>query len=178
MSRSKVLLIVCFAVTFAAGGAAGLLVGTLGKSQAAGHGHSWLMDQLDLSDAQRAQMREIWSKAGEGAGRGYWESRRALGEARDKAVGDLIAPERKEAFEAAMKDYNDKVKELSDQRKKAYDQAVERTRQILTPGQVRKYDELMKQQRERGASGRGGGRRATTTSRPATDQSRDSRGGQ
>ncbi|MEI7836308.1 MAG: Spy/CpxP family protein refolding chaperone [Planctomycetota bacterium] len=186
MSRSKILLIVCFTVTFAAGGAAGLLVGSIGKGKRGGHGHSWLMDQLDLSESQRGQMREIWSKAGEGSGKSYWDRRRALGEARDKAVGDMVSPEQKERFEAIMKDYADKLKELSDQRKKEYDQAVERTKQILTPEQGPKYDELMKRQRERGYGGRPGGRHAGETdaggqgvsSRPTTDQSRDGRGGQ
>ncbi|MCY2931843.1 MAG: Spy/CpxP family protein refolding chaperone [Planctomycetota bacterium] len=173
MSRSRVLLIACFAVTFAAGAAAGLLAGAVGKGRPGGHGHSWLMEQLDLTDAQRAQMKEIWSKAGEGSWRTMGERRRALGEARDKALGELMTPEQKGRFEAIQKDYSDKVKELSDQRKKAYDQAVERTKQILTPAQVRKYDELMKQQREHA---RAGGRGEGATSRPTTDESRDGRG--
>ena len=90
MSRSRILLIACFLVTFAAGAAAGLLAGKIRNAKPGGHGHSWLMDQLGLSESQRSQIREIWSKAGESSGRAYGDRRRALGEARDKALGELV----------------------------------------------------------------------------------------
>ena len=185
MSRNRILLIVCFVVTFAAGVAAGLLAGTIGKGARGGHGYSWLMDQLNLSQEQRSQIREIWSKAGASGPKNYGDRRRALGEARDKALGELVGLERKDRFEAILKDHADKLKELSDQRKTVYDQAVERIKQILTPEQARHYDELVKSQREHGYGGRSGGRRPAETqpgasgpaSRPTTDENRGERGG-
>lgn len=181
MSRNRILLITCFVVIFAAGVAAGMFVAALGRGKQAGHGRSWLMDQLNLSDDQRTQVRDIWSKARESGGRGYLDRRRALGEARDKALGELVAPDQRPQFQALMKDHADKLKELSDQRKKAYDQALEQMRRVLTPEQSLKYDELMKEQPGHGY----GGRRTTepgpgtgaTDSRTTVDETRDGRGG-
>jgi hypothetical protein len=66
------------------------------------------------------------------------------------------------------------VEELSQQRQKAFDEVVKRTRAILTPGQALKYDEIVKKQRERAASGPAWGfgrrHRGTPASRPATQE--------
>jgi Spy/CpxP family protein refolding chaperone len=150
MTKTKILLVVVFLVTFAAGAVAGRL------SVQSGHrppGSSFLAAELNLTSEQREQMHNIWTEVmGEG-GRRQWEQRRLLGQERDQAIAALMTPEQKPLYDKILQDYTRKVDELSQERKKAFDQAVERTKQILTPEQAAKYEELLKKMPERGGFG-------------------------
>jgi len=192
MARTRVLLIACFAVALAAGVAIGLVVGRSGRDR---HGHSWLMAELNLTPQQREQMQQIWSETMESSGRKHWEQRRAIAAQRDSAIVGLLTAEQKAKYERIGQDYDRKMAELSQQRKAAFDQAIERTKKILTPTQAAKYDELLRKQRERRGGGpgrRGMGppgppgpwpegphtRQSGPDSRPTTDEHRPARGGQ
>ena len=150
MTKTKILLVLVFLVTFAAGAVAGRL------SAQSGHrppGRSFLAAELNLTSEQREQMHNIWSEVmGEG-GRRQWEQRRLLGQERDQAIAALMTPEQKPQYDKILQDYARKVEELSQERKKAFDQAVERTKQILTPEQAAKYEELLKKAPDRGGFG-------------------------
>jgi Spy/CpxP family protein refolding chaperone len=150
MTKTKTLLVAVFLVTFAAGAAAGRLLWQSGHHRG---GPSFLATELNLTAEQRDQMHNIWTEVmGEG-GRRQWEQRKALGQERDQAIAALMTPEQKPLYEKILQDYARKVDELSQERKKAFDQAVERTMLILTPEQAAKYEELLKNmpERERGA---------------------------
>jgi len=131
MTKIKAILIVSFLVTFAAGGAAGLLVASLHHGP---HGPSWLAAELDLTGAQREQMDKIWSEVMGAMGRQRFEQSRALRQERDQAIAALMT-----------------------------DEAIKRTKEILTPEQAAKYDALMAKQRERGFGPPHGGRRGRPT---------------
>jgi Spy/CpxP family protein refolding chaperone len=154
MTKTRLLLLVCFVAAFAAGTTAGLVIR---KSDEHPRGHSWLMAELKLTDQQRDQMGKIWSEVMEASGRQHWEQRRAFAEERDKAIAAMLTPEQQSKHEQILDDYNRKVSELSQERKRAFEEAVQRTKQILTPDQARQYDELMKKQRDRGFGGPGPG---------------------
>lgn len=172
MSRNRVLVVVCFLAAFAAGLAVGMV---LARPAERPRHHSWLMSELKLTAQQRDQMGKIWSEVMEGSGRQHGDQRRAIAEERDKAIAGLLTGEQQPKYEQILQDHTRKLGELAQQRKAAFDQAVERTKQILTAEQAKLYDELLKKQRERGFGGpRGMGPRqgrGGPASRPATSTS-------
>jgi len=155
MTRTKVLLIVAAVVTFAAGAAVGL---SFSRARHGPHGPSWLAAELGLTDLQQEQMREIWSEVMSKTFRNRWEQRRAIAEQRDQAILDLLTEEQRTRYDAILQEYTHKREEMEQQREQAFKEAVERTKQILTPEQAAKYEELLKKRPERGPGDRHGGR--------------------
>ncbi len=171
MTKAKVLLIVAFVVTFAAGGAIGLL---MSEPEHRRRGPSWLTAELGLTDQQRDRMREIWSEAMRAGGSDRWERRKALARSRDEAVAALLTEAQREQYDSILRDYEAKVDELGQERKRAFEKAAERTKQILTPEQARKYEELLQERAKRGPGDRRGppwGRRSPR--REETEQPKD-----
>jgi hypothetical protein len=78
-----------------------------------------------------------------------------LAQERDGAIQSLLSNEQRSRYDAIQQEYSRKTEELSQERKRAFEQAVEQTKHILTPQQAAKYDELMKGQREGGTEGAG-----------------------
>ena len=74
-----------------------------------------------------------------------------------------MTDEQRPRYEAVLKDYTRKDGELSEQRKQAFEEAIKRTKEILTPEQAAKYDELLTKQREKGFGPPHGGRRGRPT---------------
>jgi cell division protein ZapA (FtsZ GTPase activity inhibitor) len=111
-----------------------------------------LREQLNLTAEQQEQMHKIWSGV-DASARQHFEQRRAFAEDRDKAIAELLTPEQKPKYDQIRQDYDRKLAELSQERKLADDQAVEKTKQILVGDEVAKYEELIKRQRERGPGG-------------------------
>lgn len=153
MTKTKMLLILSFAVTFAAGAAVGILVSRPGHPP---RKPSWLTAELDLTDPQRDQMREIWSEVMRTGGRNQRDQRKAFSQQRDQAIAALLTDTQRPEYESLLQDYARQVEELAQERKRAFDEAVERTKQMLTPDQATKYDELMKSRRDRGPGDRPG----------------------
>jgi Spy/CpxP family protein refolding chaperone len=147
MGKTKIILLVCYVVAFAAGTACGVFVS---KKDQRPPVRSWLARELDLSPAQQEQIQRIWSQhAGEREGaRG--ERRRALAAERDQAVAGLLSAEQKPKYEQILQEYERKVADLAQERRKAFDEAVQQTKTLLSPEQARKYDDLLNRQRERG----------------------------
>lgn len=156
MTKIKAILIGSFLVTFAAGAATGLLVAHLDHQP---RGPSWLANELSLTSQQREQMDGIWSAVMGSMMRQRSEQSKALRQERDLAITALLTEEQRSRHEAILKDYARKETEMSEQRKLAFEEAIKRTKEILTPEQAAKYDELMQKQRERGFGPPHGGRR-------------------
>jgi Spy/CpxP family protein refolding chaperone len=154
MTKAKVLLVLALAIVFAAGVAVGLVWAHRGPPR---HGPSWLTTELGLTDAQRDAMHEIWSEVARGGGPGQWEQRRTLAQERDAAIAALVTDAQRAQYDAILKDYSDKIEAHAKERELAFQQAIERTKAILTPEQAAKYDQLMKERRERGPGDRPGG---------------------
>jgi len=185
MTRTKVILLVSFGLIFAAGVSVGML---LGPSAKAGSSRQPLGEVLKLSPEQSEQMKKIWSEMMESGSRQQGERRSQYAQQRDESVQALLTAEQRARYDAIQQDYAKRMEELSQERKKKFEQAVAMTKKILTPEQVVKYDEWMKQ-RERGGSGGGpfwGGRHrhtapatkaATQATKPTTEPAA-ARGGQ
>jgi len=114
--------------------------------------HLSLSDELGLTAQQREQMKEIWSKVVErdGTGGSAGDRRAALRKDRDEAIAKLIPEDQKAAFEKIQQDYTTALDALNKERSKVYQDAVERTKQILDAAQRVKYDEVLKRRAERG----------------------------
>ncbi|MFO8013910.1 MAG: hypothetical protein R6X20_11475 [Phycisphaerae bacterium] len=153
MTKIKVLLVVAFVAVFAAGGAVGLSVS---RARHRPHGPSWLAAELGLSDAQRDEMHRIWSETMSESFRTRWEQRRAIAEERDQAILDLLTDEQRTRYDAILETYARQRQEMEAQREEAFKQAVERTKQILTPEQAARYEELLKKRPKRGPGDRRG----------------------
>lgn len=155
MKKAKILLIVSLVCVFAAGLALGFL---LARWPREGRGRDWLEKRLDLSAEQRTQMREIWSEVARGDGRSGWEEMRELRRQQEQALMDLLTEEQRAEYERLEQEFERKMAEMSEQRRQAFERAVERTKQILTPAQRKKYEELLRHMRPDGRrNGRRGG---------------------
>jgi len=155
MTKTKVLLVVAFAAAFAAGVAVGFAVwGDRHRS----HGPSWLAAELDLTDTQKEQMHEIWSEVMSEAFRDHWQRRRAMAEQRDQAILDLLTDAQRTQYDAILQTYAERREAMEEERKAAFQQAVERTKAILTPEQAAKYEELIKRGPKHGPGDRRGPR--------------------
>lgn len=124
---------------------------------------SWLAQQLELTPEQQKQMDQIWSELG---GRGRREDpakRNELRKARDAAISALIRGEDRAAYDKVIADYNANIAAIETEWKKNFQQAVEKTREILTPAQRTKYEQLMSRWEN------GGRERGRPSSRPTTN---------
>lgn len=127
--------------------------------------HGWLAAELGLTAQQQEQMTRIWSDVAR-RGRGeHEERRRQLRKERDDAIAALIRQEDRAAYEQILKTYSDRMAALEQETRAAFQEAVEKTKQILTPQQREKYEAILKrnQWENRRAAER-------ATSRPASDK--------
>jgi len=147
MTKTRIMIVVCFLLAFGAGVAVGILTGGSPRRPRRG---SWITHELNLTPTQREEMRKIWSELMGDSRRGQREQRKRLEQERNEAVKALLSPEQKLQYEELMAKYARKTKELSAEREEALRQAVERTKELLTEPQRKKYDELLKKRGERG----------------------------
>ncbi len=133
---------------------------------------SWLSDQLKLSPEQGDQIRAIWQKAMAEQGRANSERRRALERERDAALLSLLTTEQREEYDRLEKQYEAQIAELGRERDRLRQEAIEKTRQVLTEGQRKKYEELLAE-REREREERDRNRERDRDRDPERDRERD-----
>jgi len=155
MNRNQVAVLVCFVAAFAAGVAVGALFTQRRKPPA--HG-SWLTTELKLNKEQREQMRTVWSDVMESMGQEHGAQRAQLQAKRDEAIRALFDEEQLKRYEDILRQHREGLNRLSQERRALFEQADERTKEILTPKQRARYEELLK---KRGGPGRRGPRPQT-----------------
>ena len=166
---TKVVVIIGFLVSFAAG----LIVGLETKQASiasptappttspsrgrGGGGPGQLAAELNLSPDQQEKMKAIWSDVAK-HGRGENEERRRqLRSERDDAIAALVPAADKDKFEQIKKTYSDQMTAMDKEMRVRFDEAVKKTREILTAEQRAKYDEILaRHQFDRGGRGPGG----------------------
>jgi Spy/CpxP family protein refolding chaperone len=164
---TKLVVIIGFAVAFAAGLIVGLesrqtSIGSTAAPAATrpsggrGPGPGWLTSELNLNPQQQEQMKQIWSEVAR-HGRGEQEDRRRqLRSERDDAIAALVPAQDKEKYEQIRKNYSDQMAAMDQDMRSRFDEAVKKTKDILTPEQRTKYDEILsRHQGDRGGP-RGG----------------------
>jgi Spy/CpxP family protein refolding chaperone len=166
MNKTRIIMIAALLLVFAAGVSLGLLIN---RSKPSFHHISALAAELNLTPPQREQMEKIWSDVMGAVSREHGEKRDRLRQKRDEAIVSLIPDGQRANYELIEQDYSFQMDSLSKDRDRAFEQAVEQTKKILTPEQSQKYDELMKEQRERWRSGgHGSHHRATMPASAST----------
>ena len=131
MNKTRIIILVSFALVFAAGAAVGLLVARSAQPPRRG---SWLAHEFDLTPEQQEQMRKIWSEVMSSARRNGRERRQALRTERDKAVQALLSEEQKVQYEEVMQEYSRKLR--------GHDQATVRAGKV--PGRVMNMEPFSK----------------------------------
>jgi Spy/CpxP family protein refolding chaperone len=121
--------------------------------------HSFLTRELSLTPDQQDKLKEIWSKMAILGPREQDELRRQYRNERDEAIAALIHTEDLAAYDKILKAHSDKLAVLDQQFRDAYQAAVESTKQILTPEQRAKYEEILKRNQAWDQGPRGGPRR-------------------
>ena len=153
MTKSRLIVLACFCAAFLAGGAVGMAL----KPRAARG--SLLERELSLTGEQREKLRVIWSETTDNLRRQQREHSEALHKERDAAIASLFTPEQKAQYDEVMQEYARKSAVLAEERRKAFEDAVERTKVILTEPQRSKYEDMLKQRagwhRRRGGQGLG-----------------------
>lgn len=129
---------------------------------------SWLKDELKLTPEQEEQMRAIWSDAMRGPGKSAAEDRWKLQRERDAKILKLLTPEQKAEYDrlaqapghlplmmvpldseqkakydALVQEYGQQIAEATEKGEKQRQAAVDRTKQILTDAQWKKYQEML-----------------------------------
>jgi Spy/CpxP family protein refolding chaperone len=120
-----------------------------------GRGASWLTATLGLNPDQEQQVLKIWSGLERYSRQEEGEKRKVLQKERDEAIKALVPAEKQAELEKVHEKYNQQTTDLSDQRRKAFEEAVEKTKAILTKEQREKYEEILAR-RMGGPGGPGG----------------------
>ena len=113
-----------------------------------GGGPGRLAEELKLTPDQRKQMDEIWSGfVREHDRRGQSDKWRELQRQREDAVVALLTPEQKTEYDRIQAEHQRRIDELGRARERAFEDAVEKTKQILNTEQRTKYEEILARRR-------------------------------
>ncbi len=167
----RLVLVIGFLFAFSAG----LVVGLQVRREAAAAPatrptrHGFLTAELGLSPDQEEQLKKIWSETAHRGGREQEDRRRQFRKERDEAVAALIKAQDRDKYVEAINTYTKRTDALQEEWRSSFQSAVEKTKQILTPEQRTKYEDLLKRQEaERSSRDREQGRKVDdrATSRP------------
>ena len=147
MASAKIVLTLLFVLTLGAGLVAGMLVAHAPMAQAAGAtnrstARTPLGAELGLTADQSARMHDIWEGVRDEVDACFRRAQEAQ-QRRDAALLALLTAEQKSALAQAQQDYGDTVKGLKAQRDVAFGRAVQRTEQILTDSQRKRYRQIL-----------------------------------
>jgi Spy/CpxP family protein refolding chaperone len=158
MTKAKLILIIAFVVTLAAGVALGYTVRSLTHRTpravviGATSPHSHFPD-LQLTAKQKAKLDEIWSAVRHNSREIQSEQRKAYQKQRDEAVRAILTEEQKVKYDEMLKEYASKMAELGKAREKAFQEDVEKTKRILNAEQRKQYEEWLKSWHEERRTG-------------------------
>lgn len=148
MTRTRLIVLVAVLLAFAAGGGVGMLLHDPAEVTPPREGNP-LEHALDLSPPQRERMREIWEETVLQVGASHAERRRQLGQERDDAIASLLSPQQQLAYEQIQQEYAEGLEELSEQRRQAFEEAMIRTRELLTAEQAERFEQAMSRRGDR-----------------------------
>ena len=146
MTRIRLILLGSFIVVFAAGISTGLLLPHL---KGPPRPRSPLSRMLKLTPKQEKQMQEIWGEPGRGPG----DKGPSITGEREQEVKQLLTEEQRPKYEAILQKYKARREEIAQERRRAFEEKIARTKEIFTAEQLAAYEKWLKEQRE----GRKGG---------------------
>lgn len=142
---SKGFLFLAFLLTLSAGLAGGMLAARAWMPAPRPATARSPLDELQLSADQTQQMRKIWESVRDSAQTCLTRGQ-SLRRQRDKAMEAILTDEQKARFEKVDQEYNSRIAALNNERENAFQKAVERTEQILTPPQRAAYEKILRAQ--------------------------------
>lgn len=168
ITKTRILVLVCYLVTFAAGAIMGV-VWSLPEESASGRPRRPF--GLALTPEQHERMREIWSETVNVTMRQGAEERDRILRERDQSIRGLLTEEQKPVYDSIYDTFHSNMDAIDLRRRQAFEAANARTREILTEEQRRAFDEMLEQRRENMRRGPGGrppwrGRREGGRGRP------------
>jgi Spy/CpxP family protein refolding chaperone len=155
MTRARVLFIFGFLISMAAGFVAGMVVGRTpvhanpatppgpGPTTNRRPGPPSLDDELGLTTAQRAKVKEIFSAVRPPDG-GRNDPLRAIHRERDEAIHQLIPDDRKADYDKILSDCAAREQELRKEHEQQFREAEAKMEAVLTSEQWTKYQDLKK----------------------------------
>lgn len=165
MTRTKLIIVACFVLAFVAGVAVGLALRRHGPHPPPDQG-GWLARELDLTPQQQERMKAIWSDMDRDSWRDAGDRRREMQRQRDDAVRALLPEDKLAEFDRINDSWQQQMTQMGEQRRKMFQDAVEKTKQILDERQRTKYDEILAQRESRWRRGP----QTAPSTRPATTQ--------
>lgn len=150
MTRSQLIIATAFLGIFGAGVISALVAGKFLAPKPAEQTdrrgpRSMISERLQLTPDQHEKMREIWSAFREQQSAQSSDARRALQQQRDEQLRSLLSDEQKSKHEVILAKYESQMLELKEKGDAAFQLTVQKTREILTPDQRTKYDEMLKE---------------------------------
>lgn len=145
-TRIEILLVGLTVLALSAGVVAGMLASRLpasGTHEAPPPGPMALADELDLTPAQRDQMRQIWEPI-RGEIQDCFRAADDLQKQRDQQIMAILDDQQKGRFEKISTEFATKYQELENKREQTFQNAVERTKAILNETQRAKYEEILR----------------------------------
>jgi Spy/CpxP family protein refolding chaperone len=167
--KPRLIILICFLSAFGAG----ICVGVLWQQPAKAAQDHWL-SELNLTTEQREQIKTFWTDAMKNSN---WQTQREKREAaqkqREEELNALITPDQKPRYDEIQGNYQKQLDVLSQESRKAKDEAYEKTKAILNDEQRVAYEEMRKKRmegrgRSRGDATRGSG--AAAAEKTSSDQ--------
>ena len=145
---SRVIFGFAFLLALAAGVAAGVLVtryvGSItSPPPPSGVSANPTLDDLQLTDVQRAQIQKIWEGVKETSDRSYHDATQ-LQIHFDEKVQRLLTPEQMSEYQQYYKEYQQQFFKLQNDREAAVKKAIIQTKTLLSEDQRQKYDVILK----------------------------------
>jgi len=154
MNKITLIVMAGFALAFVAGGSVGMLAGPeVPPGPPRGPGE-WLVREIQLTPEQRRQMREIWSVLDEADIR---RRQQELLQRRDRAIQEMLTEKQRTQYRQIVEEFQRGKQEIHRDMRTRMEQAVRRTKEILTPEQARRYEEIRRRRRPGGPGGPGHG---------------------
>ncbi|MGB2824188.1 MAG: hypothetical protein WBF17_24655, partial [Phycisphaerae bacterium] len=136
MNKVRLSVMAGFALAFAAGGSVGMLAGPEAPTGPPHGPGEWLVREIQLTQEQRRQMREIWSFVGEAD---VPRRQHELFQRRDKAIQEMLTEDQRTQYGRIVQECQGAMAEMERERRRLIDRAVQRTKEILTPEQAKRY---------------------------------------
>ena len=144
--RAGALIALVFLTALVAGGAAGMLVARYvappRSPQPVVTGELPLSEELQLNPAQRDQIRQIWESV-RAQNDASFNQGEMLQHLRDDQILKLLNDDQRREFARVNQEYTDRFTALTAKRESTFNEAVAKTKQVLTESQRRRYDAIL-----------------------------------
>lgn len=146
MNQLKAVILLGFALMFAAGLAVGRSRTPAAQPPASDDAFGHLREQLNLSPAQHEQIQKIWRDARSHADTLAHQIHDA-DHNRDDAIKQLLTPEQRQAFDKIQQERDARITALRGEMAHTMQDAEKNVRALMTPEQLKKFDEIARQHR-------------------------------